>query len=422
MIYWGSAPGAASAGLLTGIIVFVLVPLLGLLAYILVFLRRTRCAGETLPHGAPGCAPPAGAVAPILLRCARALPALRLLPLFGLSTLGATFTASTPMTVLLQSQEYWRNRATYTGAVVPFISDTGADDPSWFVFACGLCASAALLLAAFRLVYERMDPVLAALDAAQGRYGRQGEALLCGCDDGDSKSRDAAPAGELQAPQQAPGMAAEDADAAADAPTADGAAAFKPCWCSSGRYLHCCCCCAQSLRQQGRAAYICAAAACAGLPLLGWSSVRVQVFVHSLGATATFLCVFLHMALLARLAAARVNAAARGVGGITITAADARSARVKAACLWAVPIGALLAFLIVLPACGARAGEIWSAYLAAVLEWAYAGVLAVYTLSLCHEAGLPEAAPPASPRIVLADEAGAPFRADGAEPDTQSAK
>ena len=44
VIQWGSRAGAASAGVLTGIIVFVVVPLLGLLAYWLVFLRRTRLA------------------------------------------------------------------------------------------------------------------------------------------------------------------------------------------------------------------------------------------------------------------------------------------------------------------------------------------------------------------------------------------
>ena len=53
VINWGSKAGAASAGLLTGIIVFIVVPLLGLLAYWLVFLRRTRLAREPTEQGEP---------------------------------------------------------------------------------------------------------------------------------------------------------------------------------------------------------------------------------------------------------------------------------------------------------------------------------------------------------------------------------
>jgi hypothetical protein len=40
VVNWSTATGAASAGVLTGIIVFIIVPLLGLLAYCLVSLRR----------------------------------------------------------------------------------------------------------------------------------------------------------------------------------------------------------------------------------------------------------------------------------------------------------------------------------------------------------------------------------------------
>jgi hypothetical protein len=43
---WSTAAGAASAGVLTGIIVFVVVPALGLLAYWLVLLRRTHWNDE----------------------------------------------------------------------------------------------------------------------------------------------------------------------------------------------------------------------------------------------------------------------------------------------------------------------------------------------------------------------------------------
>jgi hypothetical protein len=406
---------------LTGIIVFVLVPLLGLLAYWLVFLRRARVARENIAAGAPGCAPPAGEVAPIMRRAAAAVPLLRFTPLAVLAVLGATLTASTPMTVILKRQAYWISRREYTGAVVPYISDTGADAPSYFVFAVGLNVGAALMLATFRLVYEHMDPLLAAVDAADGRYGRQGEAR-CVVDDeeGGAAAMAAHGGGDaslvLCAPEQAGDMAPgdEEGDAspspgckggvasepAAGHTAANSAAAtaeddalprppsLLPCWCSTGRYLHCCCCCSQSLRQQGRSAYICGATVASGLPLLTWCSVSIQVLVHSFGAAATFLCAYLHLVLLARLAAARVAAAARhpGVRELRVTPADERSAAVKAACVWSVPVAAALTFVVVLPACGDSAASVWNAFLAPLLEWAYVGMLAIYFASLCHEA------------------------------------
>jgi hypothetical protein len=420
---------------LTGIIVFVLVPLLGLLAYWLVFLRRARLAREDIAAGAPGCAPPAGEVAPIMRRAAAALPLLRFLPLAVVAVLGATLTASTPMSVILKAQAYWIARRDYTRAVVPYISDTGADAPSYFVFAVGLNVGAALMLATFRLVYERMDPLLAAADAADGRYGRQGEAR---CADGDEECGGAAKSQAeedtslaLCAPEQAADMTADggavdaapassspgcngDATcepaangAATDVAAANGAAApaddtpppsppsLSPCWCSTGRYLHCCCCCSQSLRQQGRSAYICGATIASGLPLLTWCSVSIQVLVHSFGAAATFLCAYLHLMLLARLAAARVAAAARhpGVRELRLTPADERSASIKATCVWSVPVAATAAFIVVLPACGDSAGAVWNAFLAPLLEWGYVGMLAVYFISLCHE--VRDAVPPA---------------------------
>jgi hypothetical protein len=161
----------------------------------------------------------------------------------------------------------------------------------------------------------------------------------------------------------------------------------QPCWCSTGRWRHCCLCCAQSLRQQGRSAYIAAVPICLGMPLLGWCAVSIEVFVHSFGAAAVFACAYLHLALQARLASARIQAAA--LGGPPVTPADAFSAKLKAFLTWLVPISAAVMFIIIIPACGRSAGAIWNAYLAPLFEWYYAGLLFLYLTSLIHEAGLP---------------------------------
>ncbi len=417
MLYYGTASSAAGAGLLAGIIVFVIVPLLGLLAYWLVFLRRARVTRERIGWGAPGCAPPAGAVEPFVSAWLDRLPLLRWLPALGLFLLGATFCATTPITAILPNQTYWRARANW-GAVVPYISDTGANAPAYYIFAVGLTASAGVIWAALRLVYERMDPALAALDAAHGRYGRRGE-VRCVCGGGGGSG---AADTQLGAPDQAPELctivrdaqprdqpANEHAEAQEAAP-----AAARPCWCSTGRWLHCCCCCTQSMRQQGRTAYVTGVIACAGLPLLGFSGVTVQIYLHSLGAAATFGCMYLHLLLLARVQAARVQAAARhGAAALGVTHGCRRSASVKAWCVWVVPVGVLLAFLVVLPASTPNAWAVWGNYLSPLLEWAYAGVLGVYTLSLCHETGLrpppdAEGGKPLPPCACLADAAEAP--------------
>ena len=384
---WRTPASAASAGLVEGVIVFVLVPLLGLLAYWLVFLRRARIAHEPIPAGAPGCAPPAGAVAPVLTRAASRLPVLRWLPLGALAVLICTFSASTPITTILKNQSYWRARVSDSGAVVPYISDTGATAPSYFVFAAGLTAGAAFLLATVRLVYERMDPLLAAVDDADGRYGQEGELLLPPAPmQGLSADSELASASMRLAPvsstkdSNAYAVPPPTADMSAEADAERGAFAAgvvvgsssdvpSTCWCSTGRWLHCCCCCSQSLRQQGRSAYICGATVSAALPLLGWTSVHIQIFVHSVGAAAAFLCMYLHMVLLARLQAARLHAAARhpGVPALAVSPADARSASLKATCVWSVPVGALLAFLVVLPASGRHAGSVWNGFLAPLI-------------------------------------------------------
>ena len=62
VVNWSTAPGAASAGVLTGIIVFVIVPLLGLLAYCLVSLRRRHLDDDD--DGAEGAAGAAAAGTP----------------------------------------------------------------------------------------------------------------------------------------------------------------------------------------------------------------------------------------------------------------------------------------------------------------------------------------------------------------------
>lgn len=407
VIYWGSASGASGAGVLTGLIVFFLVPLLGLLAYWLVFLRRSRLAHEGIAAGVPACAPPAGSVATALGRLADRLPLLHLLPLLGALTLCATFGASTPLTVVLPEQTYWQFRVNGTGAVVPYISDTGANRPAYWAFSAGVTLGALLLQAGFRLVYERMDPHLAALDDVNGRYGRQGELLDWEeppCDDDDAPA-----AGCCTAPPVEEDMA-RGSGGLVELPTVydrgwqlaayasvppslpQGPPLLQPCWCSAGRWRHmCCCCCSQSLRQQGRSAWVCTLPLCAGMPLLGWCSVDIQVLVHSFGAAAVFGCAYVHLALLARLASARVAGAA--VGGPSVTRADARSAVFKAVVTWLVPAPAAVMVFIVLPACGGSANRIWNAFLAPLFEWLYAGLLGLYFASLCHEAGLPPPEP-----------------------------
>jgi hypothetical protein len=60
VVNWRTAPGAASAGVLTGIIVFVIVPLLGLLAYCLVSLRRKHLDDDDGAEDTAGAAAAAG--------------------------------------------------------------------------------------------------------------------------------------------------------------------------------------------------------------------------------------------------------------------------------------------------------------------------------------------------------------------------
>ena len=403
VIYWGSKSGAAGAGLLTGLIVFVLVPLLGLLAYWLVFLRRARLARESFVPTVPACAPPEEGAGSALGRLADRHRWLRVLPLLAALVIGASFAASTPLTVLLPRQYYWQSRVNGTGAVVPYISDTGANRPAYFPFSAGLTAGGLLLLAGMRLVYERMDPHLAALDAMHGRYGRRGELLLLwdaqdaaagAAGAGDDCCAAPAPEGEMARVSGGGVRGARLAAEAVERPSAplrpslpQGLPLQQPCWCSTGRWRHCCVCCTQSLRQQGRSAFIAAVPICLGMPLLGWCAVSIEVFVHSFGAAAVFACAYLHLALLARLASARIEAAA--LGGPPVTGADAFSAKVKALLTWLVPISAAVLFIVIIPACGASAGAIWNAYLAPLFEWYYAGLLFIYLTSLMHEAGLP---------------------------------
>ena len=414
VIYWGSTSGAAGAGLLTGLIVFVLVPLLGLLSYWLVFLRRARLAREPFAPTIPACAPPDGSAASALGRLADRHPMLRVLPLLAALIIGASFAASTPMTALLPGHYYWQARVSGTGAVVPYISDTGANRPSYWPFSAGLTAGGLLLFAGMRLVYERMDPHLAALDAVHGRYGPQGELLAvwderaAACAIAEDDCCAAPTPEEDMARADGGGGEARGARLAAEAyerpsaPTRPSAPEepplLQPCWCSTGRWRHCCCvCCSQSLRQQGRSAFIITVPICLGMPLLGWCSVVYQVFVHSFGAAAVFACAYLHLALQARLAAARIAAAARG--GPPVTAWDARSAYVKAVLTWLVPFTAAGVFIVIIPACGASAGAIWNAYLAPLFEWYYAGNLFIYLASLVHEAGL--APPPDDGKVLV---------------------
>ena len=404
VIYWGSKSGAASAGLLTGLIVFVLVPLLGLLAYWLVFLRRARLAREAFAPAMPACAPPQESATSALGRLAERHRWLRLLPLLSALVIGASFAASTPLTVLLPRQYYWQARVNGTGAVVPYISDTGANRPAYWPFSAGLTAGGLLLLAGMRLVYERMDPHLAALDAMHGRYGRRGQLLqlwdaqaaAAGAAGGVEDDCCAAPAPEGEMARISGGgvRGARLAAEAYERPLAplrpslpQGLPLQQPCWCSTGRWRHCCVCCTQSLRQQGRSAFIASVPICLGMPLLGWCAVSIEVFVHSFGAAAVFACAYLHLALQARLASARIQAAA--LGGPPVTPADAFSAKLKAFLTWLVPISAAVMFIIIIPACGRSAGAIWNAYLAPLFEWYYAGLLFLYLTSLIHEAGLP---------------------------------
>lgn len=371
---------------------FVIVPLLGLLAYWLVFLRRSRVSREPIPARPPACAPPDGPVATALSRLADRAPWLRILPLLGAIMIGLTLTISTPLTVLKSEQYYWESRVNGTGAVVPYISDTGGNRPAYFPFSVGLTCGAALLLAGFRLVYERMDPHLAALDALHGRYGPRGELLRCEPAEVAAGDCCAAPA-----PEEAMVRGPDDADGGGEAgkkppdqddePPEGQQPLLRPCWCSTGRWRHCCCCCcAQSLRQQGRSAYLASIPLCLGMPLLGWCAVSIEVFVHSFGAAAVFGCAYLHMALMARLAAARIAGAA--AGGPLVKRSDALSASLKAFFTWLVPVAAAFMFIVVLPACGGRSGAIWNAYMSAIFEWAYAGLLGAYFASLYHEAGL----------------------------------
>ena len=274
MIYWGSKSGAASAGLLTGIIVFILVPLLGLLAHYLVFLRRSRLSREHIAAGIPACAPPEGPATSALTRLAERYPLLRATPALGALVIGLTFAASTPLTVLKPAQYYWQARVNGTGAVIPYISDTGANQPAYFPFSVGLTVGSALMLAGFRLVYERMDPHLAALDALFGRYGPRGELLWCEPAVAVAGDCCTAPAPEDMARGSGDAAAAADRGDKPPQEAAQEAPLLPPCWCSAGRWRHCCCyCCAQSLRQQGRSAYIAAATLCVGMPLLGWCAV-----------------------------------------------------------------------------------------------------------------------------------------------------
>lgn len=360
VLAWGTAAGAASAGVLAGIIVLVVVPLLGLCCFCTLFQRRKRLTAQHVPPSVPGCAPPAGPATSFISRAADSLPVLRLLPVLGIVVVGATLAASTPIMLIIKSQTYWRGRQSL-GAIVPYISDTGSGFPSYPVFAGGLTVSSGILLAVFRLVYERMDPHLAAIDRANGRFGRQGQVLSQG-----SKA-------PLVAPRQ------QQMRAGSSSLALTPLSARVTC-------LHCCCCCTQSLRQQGRAAYIMGAACCAGLPLLGWVNVHYNWYIHSLGAATTFLCVYLHIIQLARLTHARA-AAAEAFPQLMLARCSRANARLKSAVVAAPPL--LVAAVVgVYIAWGPLRGALFNAYLAPLLEWAYAGVLAVYIVTLLHETSL----------------------------------
>jgi len=361
VLAWGTAAGAASAGILAGVIVLVVVPLLGLCCFCVLFHRRKQLTAQPVPPSVPGCAPPAGPATSFISRAADALPMLRLLPVLGILVVGATLAASTPLMLIIKSQTYWRGRQS-RGAIVPYISDSGSGFPSYPVFAAGLTLSAGILLAVFRLVYERMDPHLAAIDTAGGRFGRRGQLLSQG---------GKAP---LAAPLQQPQMRAE-------------VELLKPATLSARvTCLHCCCCCTQSLRQQGRAAYIMGAASSAGLPLLGWVNVHYNWYIHSLGAATTFLCIYLHIIQLARLS--RAKAAAVEIFPQLLPIRGSRAnARLKTALVAAPPL-LVAAVVAVYIAWGPLRGALFNAYLAPLLEWAYAGVLAVYIVSLTHETSL----------------------------------
>ena len=392
MLYWGSASGAASAGVLVGLIVFALVPALGLLSYWLVFLRRScqfQAEGTAWPWAPPACAPPPSGVPQLLLPRLHAHRWLRWLPLGSVALLGATFSCTLPLTLTSPAAHYWRDRVRVNAAVVPYISDTGVDQPSWFVFAAGLSGGAVLLLLALRLLYEGMDPLLQQADQRGGIFVFDGDEERAQQECGEAPA-----AGEQGAPTAVPQPMERFSAAPVSAqhqpppppPPPPPPQPQPGCCRDAARWRHCCCCCAQGLRQQGHSAYVCGSVACLCLPVLGWCSAGLQIAIHSVGAAATFLCIYIHMCLLARIQAARLALGRQhGEAALGLLPGDASSARLKAALAISVIPAATAALFVTLLASGSSASAVWNGWLAPLVEWAYTGLMALYVLSLCHE-------------------------------------
>lgn len=392
VLYWGSRSSASSAGFLVGVIVFLIVPALGLLAYCAVFTRRSRWGGERFPWGRPACGPPArGAVVPRLLPLLAAHPSLRHLPGLAVFLLAAALGGATGSGTTSHRAGYWHYREDHSAARVPFISDMGVDWPGYFIFASLLSAGAAVTAAVFRLLYEGMDGLLARADAAQGVFVYPS--------DDPGRSQPPARHAELDAPLQAPEMWAGERAAP---PLAGGPPLPRLLGCAATpRARHCCCCCCwQGLRQQGHSAYVVGMLSSFSLVVVGWASAGLAIEVHSLAAAMLFVGMYVHLCLFARIQAARVRiqaacaaqeeaAAAAGAARAATPRAESLSASAawKALLGWAVPVLAILAIAITLLASGRYAVAVWSGYLSPVLEWGYAGVMGLYVLSLVWELG-----------------------------------
>ena len=373
---WGA--NAQSAGILAGLIVALVVPILGLLAYWLVFNRRKHLDRETLIWAPPACAgPPLGPAQVVLNRLRSISPRLtRFLPLLCVGIMGATIVASTILMTTRKDASYWRYRRAM-GAVVPYVSDTATNTPGYQVFACGLTVSAARLASTSRALYEGMDPLLHEADIAVGIYVYESDSSCCAS--GDAPGQHNAVDDAMTAPSQT--IAHTDANGDSDHDIQRDAQPV--CCCSTGRWRHCCCCCcSQSLRVQGRSAYICALVACAGLPLLGWCSENKQLIVHLVGAGATFIGVTAHWCLLTRIQSVRCSLP------VPLARGDAAVTRARAALLWGTIIVAVVAVGVACIALGRRAQSAINNFIFALVEYCYVGILGIYGLSLCHEMGV----------------------------------
>jgi len=367
VLFWRSQSGALSAGFLCGVIVLLVFPAVALQAYCCVFARRRRLQREPFALAAPACFPPQDGPRLIALPYLRRYPLLRFLPLLAALLLSCGLAAATSLaTTLHQRSGYWQTRERLQGSVIPFISDMAVNLPQYWVFACCLTAAGAVLLAALRMLYEGMDAGLAAVDAREGRFVyalplRKEEEMR-----------------HWPAAHEPPAVQAFASDEPSLATAPLPVSRVARCW-RSPRWRYCCFCCSQGFRGQAHSAYVCAVLFCLSLPLVSWCSAGLDIEVHGLAAAVLFVCAYFHIFLFARITAARAR--------LSRERGAAQSARLKAALLLSVPLLLLPGTGVTLLASGRHWAAIWGNELSPMLEWAYAGVMGLYTLSLIHELG-----------------------------------